>query len=284
MSPFTLTGSLDGQSAILLASPHSGAILPTDFLATLRLPIPTLRRMEDAHVGALLQPSAALGIPLLEATHSRSVLDLNRAEDELDPVMFTGALGIQPRQTERVRRGHGLIPRVVSANQQIHSARIPATHASQRIAALHRPWHRAIADGLAAARDRHGHALLLDIHSMPSLTGHAPAQVVIGDLHGRSAAAPIVDWLDASFTAAGLKVARNNPYAGGHTTERHGRPADGVHAIQIEFDRSLYMDVDSLKPHQGFTQLAALIADTLAGLVTALPSLAGQIQLPLAAE
>ncbi|WP_199554449.1 N-formylglutamate amidohydrolase [Sandaracinobacteroides hominis] len=284
MRPYSLTGSLNGQSPILLASPHSGTVLPPDFLSTVRLPIPALRRMEDAHVGSLLQPAAALGVPLIEATVSRAVLDLNRAEDELDPQMFAGPLGIAPRHTDRVRRGHGLIPRVVAANQPIHAQRIPARIAGDRILALHRPWHQALAQGLEAAREVHGHALLLDIHSMPSLEGNPPAQLVLGDLHGRSAAPPIVDWLEAQFRAAGLKVARNSPYAGGFTTERHGRPAEGLHAVQIEFDRALYMDVSTLKPHRGFMALSAMIADVLGSLRPALARLAGPTHFPLAAE
>lgn len=283
MSPFRLTGAFDGASPLLLASPHSGSHLPGDFLAASRLAEPQLRRMEDAHVGALLAQSAALGIPLIEATHSRAVIDLNRAEDELDPGMFAGKVVAVPRLTERVRRGYGLFPRVAAPNQPIHVGRLPASLAETRLAALHRPWHATLAGGLEAARARHGFAVLLDIHSMPPLEGAAPPQLVLGDLHGRSAAPALVDWLERAFAGTGLKVGRNWPYAGGHTTERHGRPSDGVHCVQLEFDRTLYMDMGSLAPHSGFDRLSGLIRHVLMRLSESLP-LAGLGPLPLAAE
>lgn len=284
MSPYRLTGALDGASPLLLASPHSGTHLPPDFLAASRLAEPQLRRMEDAHVGALVAPCAALGIPLLEATHSRALIDLNRAEDELDPGMFAGRVVAVPRLTERVRRGYGLFPRVAAPNQPIHTGRLPAAIAEERLAALHRPWHAALTTGLAAAHARHGFAVLLDIHSMPPLEGASPPQLVIGDLHGRSAAPELVDWLDRAFAEEGLKVGRNNPYAGGHTTERHGRPAQGLHCVQLEFDRTLYMEMGSLAPTPGFPRLSALIARVVGRLAQALPLPGLGTPVPLAAE
>jgi N-formylglutamate deformylase len=284
MTPFRLTGALDGASPLILASPHSGTHLPPGFLAGSRLAEPQLRRMEDAHVGTLLEPCAAAGVPILEATHSRAVIDLNRAEDELDPGMFAGRVVAVPRLTERVRRGYGLFPRVAAPNQPIHSGRLPASLAEQRLELLHRPWHAALAEGLAAARLRHGHALLLDIHSMPPLEGPAPPQLVLGDLHGRSAAPALVDWLDRAFADEGLKVGRNSPYAGAHTTERHGRPAEGLHCVQLEFDRTLYMDMRSLAPTPGFHRLSAMIARVVGRLVRATPLPGLGHPLPLAAE
>ena len=284
MTPYRLTGTLDGQSPLILASPHSGTHLPPAFLAGSRLAEPQLRRMEDAHVGALLAPCADLGIPLLEATHSRAVIDLNRAEDELDPGMFAGRVVAVPRLTERVRRGYGLFPRVAAPNQPIHGGRLPASLAEERLAALHRPWHGTLADGLEAARARHGFALLLDVHSMPPLDGIAPPQLVLGDLHGRSAAPALVDWLEQAFAQEGLKVGRNSPYAGGHTTERHGRPADRLHCVQLEFDRTLYMDMGSLAPTPGFARLSAIVARVVARLARELPLPGLGSTLPLAAE
>jgi N-formylglutamate deformylase len=284
MTPYRLTGRLDGALPLILSSPHSGTHLPSEFLAASRLAEPQLRRMEDAHVGALLEGCAGAGIPLMEATHSRAILDLNRAEDELDPGMFAGKVVDTPRLTERVRRGYGLFPRVAAPNQPIHAARLPASLAAERIAGLHRPWHQALAQGLAAARQRHGFAILLDVHSMPPLDGAAPPQLVLGDLHGRSAAPSLVDWLEDAFCAEGLKVTRNSPYAGGHTTERHGRPAEGLHCVQLEFDRTLYMEMGSLAPNAGFARLAGTLARVAQALLGRLPLDGLAPALPLAAE
>jgi N-formylglutamate amidohydrolase len=274
MTPFRLTGTLDGSCPVVLASPHSGQWFPEEFLSRARLPIPALRRLEDAHVGALLVPAAAQGIPLVEATHARAVLDLNRRADEYDPAMIAGRLAVPPVPSERVQRGHGLFPRLAGGGQPIHASRMPAAEAEALLAALHLPWHAALADGLSASREVHGFAILIDMHSMPSLDGPAPATLVIGDRHGRSAAPAIVSWLEAAFRAEGLKVARNLPYAGGYTTERHGRPALGLHAVQLEFDRRLYMDPETLTPHAGFGRLSALIARVVRELVAAAPALA----------
>ena len=288
MMPFVRSGPADGCCPLLLTSPHSGTHLPPSFLRATRLPASALRRIEDCHVGALLAASVKAGLPLMEATHSRAYLDLNRAENELDPAMLIGSTLLVPHLTERVRRGYGLLPRVAAPNQPIYPGRIPASEAQARLAALHQPWHHAIAETLAAARAQHGYAILLDCHSMPTPDGANPPELVIGDLHGRSAAEPLVAWLEAAFAATGLKVARNTPYAGGHTTERHGTPADGQHAIQLEFDRSLYMNTDTLRPHAGFARLSASIAATLAALCEALPILAstlgGGTEISLAAE
>jgi len=284
LSPFQLVGALDGSVPLLLASPHSGTHMPRAFLAGARLSVPALRRIEDAHVGLLLAQSAALGIPLLEATHSRAVIDLNRAEDELDPAMFDAPVTPNPRLTDRVRRGYGLFPRVAGPNQPIHPGRLPAAIAATRIETLHRPWHDSIAHGLAAARANHGYAVLLDVHSMPTLEGRAPAQLVVGDLHGTSASARLVDWLEDCFADAGYRTARNHPYAGGYTTERHGQPASAMHAVQLEFDRGLYMDMGTLKPNAGFGPLADSIARIMAALLRQLPHLRLEADLPLAAE
>jgi N-formylglutamate amidohydrolase len=282
--PWRLSGALDGASPLVLASPHSGTELPEGFLAASRLGPAALRRIEDAHVGALLAESAALGVPLLEATHSRAVIDLNRAEDEIDPSMFAGMVVRTPRLTDRVRRGYGLFPRVAGPNQLIHAGRLPPRLAEERLATLHRPWHTALADGLDRARQRHGYAVLLDIHSMPPLEGIDPPRLVLGDLNGQSAAPQLVCWLESAFQAEGLKVGRNIPYAGGHTTERHGRPSEGLHCVQLEFDRTLYMEMGSLAPHQGFAPLAALIARVVAGLGRSLPITGLGTAIPLAAE
>jgi len=137
-----------------------------------------------------------------------------------------------------------------------------------RIGRLHRPWHAAIAAGLAAARARHGVAILLDCHSMPPL-GAGEADIVLGDRFGASAAPELVDWLEARLRAGGFRTARNSPYAGGHMLERHGRPREGVHAVQIELCRSLYMQPETLAPHKGFGHLSSVLARVIGELAGA---------------
>lgn len=285
--PYALCGTLDGTSPILLSSPHSGMRLPADFAT--HLPHHALRRIEDAHVGRLIRPAAmATASPLLEATHARAVIDLNRAEDEYDPAGIAGPMPQPPRMTERVRAGYGLVPRIVSPGQTIAAAPVPAATVLSRIRTLHRPFHAAIATALAAARARHGYAILIDCHSMPRLHIGQRADIVLGDRHGRSADAALTSFLRDAFTGCKLHTTLNQPYAGGHITEHHGQPADGVHVVQLEIDRSLYMDTHSLIPHAGFLPLATLMADVVQALANALPRLAPHLRpvggLSLAAE
>lgn len=275
MNPFTLTAPLDGWSPLLLASPHSGAHVPRHIASRLPLRPAMLRRLEDAHVGRLFAPASAHA-PLIEATHARAVIDLNRAETDFDRHCVEG--GPAEAMSERARAGFGLFPRLASPGQAILSRPLTRAEAAERIRALHRPWHDAVARGLGAARARHGIAILVDCHSMPPL-GPGGAEVVLGDRFGTSAGPPIMDLLEQAFRGEGLKVVRNQPYAGGHTLERHGRPEAGIHAIQIELCRALYMNPETLVPHAGFGPLSGLLAR-----VTALLARHYDAGLPVAAE
>jgi N-formylglutamate deformylase len=263
MSPFRLSAPLDGQSPLILSSPHSGTYLPPAFRARLPLAPQLVRRLEDAHVGQLLE-AASRHAPLIEATHARAVIDLNRGEDEIDAATVEGGPPLSP--TARGRAGFGLFPRHAAPGHPLIRRPLARHEAEARIAALHRPWHRAIAEGLAAARARHGGALLLDCHSMPPLEAGG-AQVVLGDRFGRSASPRLVDLVEGRLRAAGLRTARNHPYAGGHGVTRHGRPAYGVHAIQIELCRNLYMNIGNFLPHEGFSNLSEILADLCGELV-----------------
>jgi N-formylglutamate deformylase len=274
-SPYRLAGS-PGESPLVLASPHSGRDYPASFVAQSRLTIGQLRRAEDAYVDRLLEPAAGRGVPLLAARYGRAYLDLNRAAAELDPAMIADPLPPEPGQaSERVAAGLGIVPRIAAHGLDIYAARLRLAEVEARIAALHGPWHARIAELLAAAHARHGFAILLDCHSMPT-PGPAPGgppQFVLGDLHGASAAAPLVGLIARVLTDAGYRVARNNPYAGGFTTAHHADVAAGVHVVQIEIDRALYMDPARLTPHGGFAKVATLLAELVARIESAAPEL-----------
>lgn len=261
---FSVSGDSDGRWPIVMASPHSGREYPAAFLAASRLSLLQLRRAEDPYVDALLD--GVDGVPVLRARHGRAFLDLNRAEDELDPAMFDGAPPFTPRSTDRVAAGLGVLPRVAAQGLDIYRRRIAPSEARVRLAALHRPWHDRITELLARAQARHGHAILIDCHSMPQPTGIMPPQIILGDRHGSSASPALVAVIEQHFRAAGWRVGRNVPYAGGHTTEFHGAPLAGIHAVQIEIDRTLYMDAHRLTRHGGF----AAVADCMTGLAALL--------------
>lgn len=274
---FTITPAAAAPGPIVLASPHSGRDYPAAFLAQTRLTMAQLRRAEDAFVAELLA-DAARDAPLIAARYGRAWLDLNRDAAELDPAMFVDPLDAHPAQSsDRVAAGLGVVPRIAAQGLDIYPGRVRSADAAARIAEVHHPYHAALSDLLGAAQARHGFAILLDCHSMPTpppVAGGAP-QIVVGDLFGAAAAAPLVAVVERHFRHAGFRVARNAPYAGGYTTAHHGRPAAGVHAVQIEIDRALYMDPARLVRHMGFGR----IETSLAGLVAAVLAVAGSLDL-----
>lgn len=270
---FTVTAAALPPGPLVLASPHSGREYPAAFLATSRLTLAQLRRAEDAFVAELIAPAAtARGVPLLAARYGRSWLDLNRDAGEIDPAMVVDPLVAAPEQaSERVVAGLGVIPRIAAHGLDIYSARLRHAEIATRLAEVHAPYHGALRALLGTAHAANGYAVLLDCHSMPTppaVAGGTP-QIVVGDRFGTSAAMGLVAGIEAYFAAAGLRVARNAPYAGGYTTAHHGDPAGGIHAVQIEVDRALYMDPARLVRHAGFDRMVGVFD----GLLAALPGL-----------
>jgi len=237
---FLRHGPDEPASPIILSVPHAGRDYPLPLRAALRVPLDALVSLEDRHADSL-----ALGAreceTLFVATRARAWIDLNRGESDRDPKLDDGAsIGGKPLSA-KLRSGLGLVPRRVHSAGDIWRRRLSGEEVEARIADDHRPWHAALADALADARARFGVAVLLDIHSMPSLGPGAP-RIVFGDRFGRSAAHRMIGRIEAVARAAGIPCATNAPYSGGHILDRHGDPLRGVHAIQIEFDRALYLD------------------------------------------
>ncbi len=250
-------------SPVVISVPHAGRSYPPALVAQLRVPLVHLLPLEDRHVDALAL-AAHDDETLVIARRPRAWIDLNRAEGDRDPRVDEGASArAAPSQSARVRGGLGLIPRRAASGIEIWSRRWSADAVTARIMGDHRPYHAAIAAALAAARARFGVAILLDLHSMPPLPEPLPARVVIGDRFGRSAGARFVGRIEGCARRAGLRVALNTPYAGGHVLERHAAPGRGVHAIQLEIDRTLYLDSALREPGAGFDATAALVRDML---------------------
>jgi N-formylglutamate amidohydrolase len=230
-------------------------------LRSARVSLPRLEALEGRLADRLVWRAADEGAAAIVAEAPRAEIDLNRDERELDPGM------IVPRphasaivDSARMRGGLGLVPARMTGAGAIWRERIPADEIARRIERIHRPYHQALADELDALRRRFGVAILLDCHSMPPRMGGGEAQVVLGDRHGASMAPELVEAAERAVREAGFSVARNAPYAGGHITASHGRPAEGVHALQIELDRSIYLAPDLRSPGAGFDRTSRLIA------------------------
>lgn len=258
-------------SCAVFSSPHSGREYGADFVRRARLNRLQLRLSEDAYVEELFAAAPDHGAPLIAATAPRAYLDLNRGPTELDPALVEGVrvAGLNPR----VSAGLGVVPRVVAEGMAIYSGKIPIAEAQRRILRYHAPYHERLSGLIDAARARHGLALLFDCHSMPSDAlrsgGHEGGRrpdIVLGDRFGASAAPWVIDAVEGAFAAAGFVVARNTPFAGGYITQRHGRPNQGVHAVQIEVDRSLYLDEARIEPGAGFAETRARLSEVVAAL------------------
>ena len=265
--PFKLMLPAAIESPVVVASPHSGRIYDADFMASTVLDAARIRSSEDAYVDVLLDRIPILGVPVLSAQMPRAFLDLNRAPEELDPAVIDDV----PRgaMNPRVASGLGVIPRVVAQGRAIYSGKISHAEAQHRIDTFWRPYHRQLDVLMSNARDRFGQAILLDFHSMPheaiegTVVSGAPAQIVLGDRFGSSANAVLVDILEETLTDLGFRVARNAPFAGAYITQAYGHPERGWHAIQIEIDRSLYLDEGSIRPNTQFDVLQNTITEAV---------------------
>lgn len=248
---------------VVLASPHSGRDYPADFVANSPLDLLALRRSEDSFVDDLFAAAPRLGIPLLRALFPRAYIDPNREPFELDPEMFVDDLpDYANTQSSRVAAGLGTIARVVSSGQEIYASKLKFADAAARINANYRPYHRALRNLLDATRRRFGHYVLIDCHSMPSVGGpHDPdagrqrADIVLGDCFASACSEPVIAAIEQALTKSGYDVVRNKPFAGGFTTRHYGRPSQGLHAVQVEINRGLYMDETAIKPNGGMAKL-----------------------------
>ncbi len=256
----------DGQAPptpLVFASPHSGRLYPDDMMASAALDAIAIRRSEDAFVDDLIAAAPGLGVATLTARLARAYIDVNREAFELDPGMFADELPDFARaRTARVAAGLGAIARVVSEGQEIYTRKLTFAEARGRIDRAHRPYHAALVRLLEEARAAHGFAILVDWHSMPAAAARAhgrdrPADVVLGDRFGAACLPLLPARAERELEAAGYRVARNSPYAGGYTTEHYGRPAQRIHALQVEINRGLYLDETRMVPHDGFDRLKA---------------------------
>jgi N-formylglutamate amidohydrolase len=257
--PFLLIEPLRRTAPLIFASPHSGRRYPAELLADARVSLISLRRSEDTYVDELFAGAAAHGAAVLSATIARAYVDLNRDPGELDPDMFEERPPPSVHlSSARVQAGLGAIPRVSGDGQNIYRRKLALTEAERRIATVHRPYHAMLQSLVAATHEAFGCAVLVDCHSMPSSArgAHAP-DIVLGDRFGASCHPSVTALAEATLRRLGYRVARNAPFAGGHTTQTYGRPALGTHALQIEINRALYIDERTLERTNGYVRVRA---------------------------
>ena len=240
---------------IVFASPHSGAGYPEKMLADLQVPLIDLRRTEDAFVEQLFASVPEQGGLLVHANYARAYVDLNRDARELDPAMFLdGAPRTVAIPTPRVEAGLGCLPKVALGGNLIYASPMSRAEGEYRLARVHDAYHGFLRSKLDQLKATSGLAVLIDCHSMPS-SQHGRRKlpdIVLGDRFGSSCTNKLTGLAERTFRKLGYRVGRNAPYAGGFTTRCYGRPRQGVHALQIEINRGLYMDEEKVMASEGF--------------------------------
>jgi N-formylglutamate amidohydrolase len=259
---------------MVFASPHSGQLYPDEFVQGSNLDPLSLRRSEDSFVDRLFAAAPAHGAPLLRALFPRAFCDPNREPYELDPAMFEDDLpAFANTRSPRVAAGLGTIARVVANGAEIYGGKLRYAEISSRINGYYKPYHAALRALVDATRESFGFCILVDCHSMPSVggpmdkdPGETRVDFVLGDCFGTACAPAITDAAERVLGGLGYVVTRNDPYAGGFTTRHYGRPADRLHALQIEINRALYMDEETIRPSLGMASLTRHLDGLIDGL------------------
>ncbi len=259
---------------LVFASPHSGRDYPPAFVAASRLDPLSLRRSEDAFIDQVFVSAPSHGAPLLRAHFPRVYVDPNREPFELDPDMFDGTLpDFVNAASPRVAAGLGTVARVVTSGEEVYAGKLVFAEVRDRIQTHYFPYHEALKNLVKSTRDRFGGCLLIDCHSMPSVGGPMDSDpglrrvdMVLGDRFATSCAPSITDFVERTLVGMGYSVRRNLPYAGGYTTAHYGRPREGVHALQIELNRALYMDETAVTPTRGLDRLAGRMGELIKAL------------------
>lgn len=282
--PLVLSLPARQASPLVLASPHSGRSYPREFVAQSSLPESVLRQSEDCFVDQLVAAAPGLGVPLIAAQFPRVYVDPNREPAELDQEMFTERLATPVNgASPRVLAGLGVIPRLAANEQEIYGRKLDPAEAEQRLSLFYRPYHRALGDLIAQSKRQFGLCVLLDCHSMPSAGAwmdglHSRQRIdvdyVLGDCFGAACAERMTAAAESCLAERGAKVRRNNPYSGGYVAQAYGKPAQGVHVLQLEINRALYMDEAALQPAVGFAAVQELMVALIQRLSTAAQQLA----------
>ncbi len=271
-------------TSVVFASPHSGRDYPWSFLNRSILDERAIRSSEDAFVDLLFQDAPRFGAPLLVATAPRAFIDMNRSAEELDPALIEGVR--KSGHNPRVTSGLGVVPRVVANGRAIYRGKIRQAEAEMRLRDYWEPYHAALGGLIDGAHAAFGEAILVDCHSMPheaidsvGTAGTPHPEIVLGDRFGAAAGQAVVDRIEAAFKGAGLRVVRNTPFAGAYTAQHYGRPSRGQHVVQVEIDRSLYMNERRIEPNDNFEAFRALLRSVIAEIADV-----GRAEIPLAAE
>lgn len=282
--PYRLVMPENRSTSVIFASPHSGRDYGRSFMRKTVLDERTIRSSEDAFIDLLFEDAPLMGIPLLAARTPRAYVDLNRAIEEMDPALVEGVRRSQ--MNPRVSSGLGVIPRVVSNGRAIYRGKLSIQEANERLFKHWRPYHDQLQFLLDDNLANFGQAILIDLHSMPreaidsvARIGGKRPDIVLGDRFGAACGRAIMDQIEAVFAMTGLHVTRNTPFAGAYIAQRYGCPSRNQHTVQVEIDRSLYMNEQMIRPNGNFQNFKRMMTSVMAELAAL-----GRPAMPMAAE
>jgi len=255
---------------LLLSVPHAGRNYSREIIDNLAVPAINLLRLEDRYADRLTVGAISSGFTTMIAHQPRAWIDLNRERTEIDPDMIVGLSSSHvPQPGRKVRGGLGIVPRRLSGVGNLWRDKWSKESLKHRLDSFHEPYHQNIENILGNMQSKFGCAILLDLHSMPPLDGGPDnsANIVIGDRFGRSAGSRYSELAVRFFEQEGYQARLNHPYSGGYILERHSDPDREIHALQLEVDRSCYLDAALREPSPNLPVLADKILN-LARLLT----------------
>lgn len=260
-------------SPIVLSSPHAGRHYPIEMTKASALDRHLLRTSEDAFVTELFGHVDIAGLRMVSANFPRVYVDVNRDRREIDRSLLRDPEQLvltETLHTNRVKNGLGVVAKVVSHGVPIYDQPLETSEIFERLKQVYDPYHQAIQAAISRALEHNEYCLLIDCHSMPGgqskLERRSRPDIVLGDRHGRSCAPALSATLERYFSDYGYTVARNRPYAGGFITSHYSAPELGIHTLQIELSRPVYMDEHQIKAHDGFFVLQKHLRQVLAAL------------------
>ncbi len=262
--PFSIFNEESLDFPVLVSVPHAGRDYAPAIHDNLAVPAASLVRLEDRYADRLVTGAVAAGFTTLVAREPRAWIDLNRGHRELDADMLSGVPRHQlPEPSRKVRGGLGLVPRRLNGTGELWRRKWTWDDVRQRVDHSHAPYHSLVERTLDRMREKFGGAILLDVHSMPPLTdeNQDDVDIVIGDRFGRSSGSRYAELALAFCHQSGLRGQLNHPYAGGYILERHGRPDEDIHALQLEIDRRCYLDKALLEPGDGLPAMAVRVKE-----------------------
>lgn len=269
--PLEIRGPGEAAMPLILDSPHSGRFFPDDFGAAVSEA--ELRDGEDCYVDELYAGGPEMGVPLLAALWPRTYLDPNRHAGDVDLDLIEGTWPAEYRPSGKAKVGKALVWRTLEDGRPIYSRKLGVEKVLRRIQGFHAPYHEAIQGLLDRTHARFGRVYHINCHSMRSVAGKQSedgagsvrADIVLGDRDGTSCGPAFTEFVRATLAGMGYRVKVNDPYKGVELVRAYSDPKAGRHSLQIEINKRLYMDEETLRKTSGFTllqrNLSALLAE-----------------------